>query len=129
MIVVDASAMIEVLLHPSSAPELVDALDDIVIVPHLLDAEVMQVLRGLERGRRLEAEQVARLLRAYLALDLNRVPMRDLAARIWQLRHQVSAYDASYVALAEALGAPLWTADARLARAGHDATVHLLSAH
>lgn len=129
MIVIDASAMVEVLLNPSGVPELAAALEGAVAAPHLLDAEILQVLRGLERARKLTAEQAAAYLRIYLELDVNRIPMKDLAPRIWELRHQVSAYDASYVALAEALDAPLWTADRRLSRADHRAVVRLLDSH
>ena len=87
--------------------------------PHLIDFEVVSALRAFQDRRRVSAA-----LQDFAALRLSRYPGAGLLSRIWELRGHVSAYDASYVALAEMLGLPLVTTDRRLARAGgHRATV------
>jgi len=63
----------------------------------------------------------------HFAFTITRHETAPLSERIWQLRHQFTSYDASYIALAEALQAPLYTCDAKLATRGHDAQVHLFS--
>jgi predicted nucleic acid-binding protein len=85
--------------------------------PHLLDVEVAQALRRLvQQGERGQADaRVA--LEELSALDLERHPHEPLLDRIWALRKNLTAYDATYVALAEALDAILLTCDGRLARA------------
>lgn len=129
MIVVDASAMLEVLLGTESGARIEDRLlstDESLHAPHLLDLEVAQVLRryaaagNLSPGRGLEA------LTDLADFPLNRYPHDVLLSRIWELRRNMTAYDASYVALAEALAAPLVTCDARLKAApGHTARVEV----
>jgi len=83
--------------------------------PHLLDLEVVQVLRRYAASGALSGERALLALQDLSALDLERYPHEPLLGRIWQLRKKMSAYDAAYVALAEALDAPLLTFDARLA--------------
>lgn len=91
--------------------------DETLHVPHLFDVEVLHVLRRHSFGGNLSEA------RGRLALDrlsntrLVRYPHTSLTKRIWDLRNNLTAYDAAYVALAEALDAPLITSDARLARA------------
>ena len=85
--------------------------------PHLIDLEVVQVLRRLVAAGHLPASSGQRLATDWAALALVRHPVQALVPRMWALRENVSAYDAGYVALAEALGCTLLTADARLARA------------
>jgi predicted nucleic acid-binding protein len=130
LIVVDASALIEVLLGTSAAGRLAERLfaeEETLHAPHLLDVEVAQVLRryaltgvfGVERG----AEALADLAEFPIA----RYPHQPFLSRIWELRHNVTAYDAAYLALAEALTAPLVTRDAKLASAvGHRARIELM---
>ena len=93
-------------------------------VPHLIDLEVLQILRRLERAGLVSADRAAEAINALSELRLVRHGYRTLAGRVWTLRHNLSAYDAVYIALAEALEAPLVTTDARLASApGHDAEI------
>ena len=116
--VIDASVAVEYLLKTRIGLAVADPIERAALVaPDLLDAEVLSVLRGaVLRGRLEEA-------RALVALDdladwsLDRIPNRTLARLAWPLLHNVSAYDALYVAAARAHDAPLLTADGRLSRA------------
>ena len=92
--------------------------------PHLIDAEVFAAIRHHVR-RRVLAEDRGRLaLRDLRQLRLTRYPMSPLVERMWAMRENVSGFDAAYVALAEALAAPLLTTDRRLARTrGHTARI------
>jgi predicted nucleic acid-binding protein len=97
-------------------------------VPELADVEVLSVLRRRVLAGHLSADRAAAALRDYADLVVERYPHLPLLPRAWQLRDAVSAYDAQYIALAELLGAPLLTADARLSRApGVRCRVDLLS--
>lgn len=87
------------------------------VAPHLVDAEVGQVLRGMVLRGVLDAESAERSLRAAEMLIVDRYPHPPLRPRAWALRDNVSFYDGLYVALAEAMNVPLLTADARLAKA------------
>lgn len=127
MIIIDASAMVEALLGRDAADELLDALAGQVGAPHLLDVEVLSVLRGLVLAGKLDAAVAAEARRDHFALSIERYEIGPLAERIWQLRHQYTAYDAAYLALAEALGAPLYTCDAKLSGSGHKADVRLMN--
>lgn len=130
MIVVDASAIIEWLLRGPAA-EAIGARfaggDASLHAPHLLDVEAAQVIRRYWlRGDISEARAVEAL--ADLAdLPIRRYGHEPLMERIWALRQNVTAYDAAYLALGEALGAPVLTRDTKLAGAmGHDARVELI---
>lgn len=126
MIVVDASAMVEALIGRDADARLLDALAAEVHAPHLLDVEVFSVLRGLLLGGKLGREAATRARQDHLALTISRHELAPFADRIWSLRHHFTAYDATYLALAEGLGAPLLTCDAKLASTGHDADVRLI---
>lgn len=126
MIVVDASAMVEALIGRDAAGELLDVLSGQVSAPHLLDVEVLSVLRGLTIGGKLGVASAEEALRDYFAFAIDRYETHPLAGRIWALRHQYTSYDAAYLALAEALDAPLYTCDAKLGTGGHNARVCLL---
>jgi predicted nucleic acid-binding protein len=130
VIVADASAVLELLLGTDAAPRVAARLLDAsetLHAPHLLDVEVTQALRRYAISGGLDARRGERALADLLDLPLRRHPHTVLLRRAWELRRSISAYDAVYVALAEALGAPLVTRDARLARAhGHRARVELL---
>ena len=88
-----------------------------VRAPHLLDVETIHALRTNVRRRILDAERAARAVDDLGRSTIRRVSHRRLLPRMWELRDNISAYDAAYVALAEALGVPLVTADARIAGA------------
>ncbi|HVX46642.1 MAG TPA: type II toxin-antitoxin system VapC family toxin [Mycobacteriales bacterium] len=115
MIVVDASAALSALLNAGEARAALGRQQ--IHVPHLIDAEIAGALR-----RRVVTGDVAEgagltALRQWRKLGLTRYTGYPLLERIWELRHNMSAYDATYIALAETLGTSLLTADRRLGRA------------
>jgi len=125
MIVVDASAMVEALVGREADDGLLDALQGDMHAPHLLDVEVLSVLRGLTLGGKLPSRVGERARSDYFAFALDRYELQPLAERVWELRTNYTTYDAYYVALAEALAAPLYTCDRKLTGAGHAAEVRL----
>ena len=129
MIVVDASAVVELLLGTPRASRLahrIAAQAAALHAPHLVDLEVTSVVRRYAQSGALSAALGSRIVSDLAALDLVRYPHDVLLPRIWQLRVNLTPYDAAYVALAEGLGVPLVTYDARLAAApGHRAVVEL----
>jgi predicted nucleic acid-binding protein len=118
-LVLDASVATRVLLSTDDADaELWQRLrEGICHAPHLVDAEAGSVLRRLTRQGAIEPGTAEAALLAIGSLVDNRYPQDNLAHTAWQLHHNLSYYDALYVALAARLGYPLLTADARLARA------------
>jgi predicted nucleic acid-binding protein len=129
MIVLDASAAVEWLLQTSAGQRIENRIysrNETLHAPHLLDLEVTQVLRRLALQAVVSVHRAGEAVRDLLDLRITRYPHLLLLPRIWQLRHNVSAYDAAYIVLAEKLGATLVTRDARLASAsGHAAPVEL----
>lgn len=129
MIVLDASAAVDWLLQTSAGQRIEKRIyshNESLHTPHLLDLEVTQVLRRLVREGALPAHRADQAVRDLLDLRITRYPHFVLLPRIWQLRHNFSAYDAAYVVLAEKLGAALVTRDGRLASAsGHAAPIEL----
>jgi predicted nucleic acid-binding protein len=96
-------------------------------VPHLAIIETVSVLRGLVRASKLTESRAEGALQDLVQLPVVRHPHEPLLERVWQLRGNLTAYDATYVALAETLDATLLTCDARLARATlADVTVELV---
>ena len=130
MIVVDASVILDLILAQSAAEAIgrrLFAPSETLHAPELLDLEVLQVLRRHWRAGSLSASRGEIAVADLDDLPVIRHPHGELVERIWQLRADVTAYDAAYLALAEALDAPLVTQDARLARAaGHTARVELV---
>jgi predicted nucleic acid-binding protein len=129
MIVLDASAAVDWLLQTSAGQSIENRIysrNETLHAPHLLDLEVTQVLRRLALQRVVSVHRANEAVRDLLDLRITRYPHLVLLRRIWQLRHNFSAYDAAYIALAEKLGSILVTRDARLASAsGHAAAVEL----
>jgi len=88
-----------------------------IVAPHLVLVEATNILRRLERSRRLTGLEATAAQKDLCTLELSLVPFEPFAERVWQLRRNVSSYDAWYVAVAEALDLPLATLDRRLSRA------------
>ena len=129
MIVVDASAMLEVLLQTPAALRIgrrIFAPGETLHAPHLLDLEVAQVLRRYVRSGLISAERGAEALTDLADVPLSRYPHLVLLPRIWQLRNTLTAYDAAYMALAEALDATLVTCDRALSSARGRVRVQVL---
>ena len=120
MIVLDASALIELLLETAAGHRVAARIADPRLglhVPHLIDVEVTQALRRYVREGDIEPSDAGTALDDLRALDLQRHAHDQLLDRVWSLRENLSAYDAVYVALAEALDTKVLTCDARMARA------------
>lgn len=115
MIVVDASAAILGLLNDGEARSMLR--EGAVVCPHLADSEVAHALRSQVLRGDLEVEDAERAIGTWVRLGIERIGVQGLLPRIWELRDNLSAFDATYVAVAEAMEAPLVTADRRLARA------------
>ena len=129
MIVLDASAAIEWLLQSAPGLKIEDRIyshGETLHAPHLWDLEVAQVLRRLSLGGTISGSRADEAFRDLRDLRINRYPHDVLLPRVWQMRHNFSAYDAAYIALAEELKATLVTRDSKLASAsGHAARVEL----
>lgn len=115
MIVVDASAALSALLNAGPARHTI--AEQQLHVPHLIDSEVTNGLRRRVAAGQMGPDAAWTVVRVWQRLGMTRYPVFALLRRVWELRENVSAYDASYVALAELLGCALLTADGRLARA------------
>jgi predicted nucleic acid-binding protein len=123
MLVVDASAVTELILGRPAGDAVGDHLAGhgfALHAPHLVDVEVLSALRRLVSSGEATVARAGDAVADLLDLPIERYPHDILVPRVWQLRENFSAYDASYVALAEAVAnepVPLLTADERLARA------------
>ena len=130
MIVIDASAMLEVLLRTPSADRVEARLFDsgeTIHAPHLLDIEVAQVIRRYAASSEISHERGREALADLVDMPVTRYPHDFLLPRVWELRNVLTAYDAAYVALAELLGASLVTRDQRLAHSsGHRTVIELV---
>ena len=97
-----------------------------VVAPNVIDVEVLHVLRKLERRKEVSGAEADQGRELFLGMNITRYETYGLANRIWTLRHNLTPYDAAYVALAEALEAPILTCDAKMAGAtGHNAEIRL----
>lgn len=130
MIVVDASAVVEAILRTSAADAVERRLfgaSETLHAPHLLDVEVAQVIRRYAALGEIDPERGRAALDDLADFPIHRYAHDLLLPRVWELRHNLTAYDAIYVALAEALNAPLVTRDRRIAGApGHRARVEVI---
>lgn len=130
MIVIDASALIEALLRMPAAYQVEERLFDTrqtVHAPHLLDIEVAHVIRRFTARGDIAVDTGLAALANLMDLRVHRYQHDFLLPRVWELRNNLTAYDAVYVALAEALDATLVTCDRRLATApGHHARIDLI---
>jgi predicted nucleic acid-binding protein len=128
VIVIDSSAVLEALAARDPAAGLVERLaeDGDLHAPHLIDTEVLHALRRMLRRGQLSGERAHDARTDFADLTLVRYPHEPLNDRVWELRENLTAYDATFVALAEALDSPLITCDARLAAApGHRTRIEL----
>jgi predicted nucleic acid-binding protein len=131
VLVVDTSAVLEALASRTPAPGLLERLvhDGDLHAPHLIDTEVLHALRRMTITRAISDERAADARSDFDEFTLLRYSHQPFSDRVWELRHNLTAYDATFVALAEALEAPLVTCDARLAAApGHHAQIELFAA-
>jgi predicted nucleic acid-binding protein len=130
VIVVDASALLEFLLQTSLGARVEARLfreDDELHAPHLLDVEIVQGLRRLVRTGEVSSGRADEAIADLTDLDVHRHAHVDLLRRVWKLRDNISAYDAIYVALAEAIAAPVVTCDGPLSKApGHRARIDVI---
>jgi predicted nucleic acid-binding protein len=119
LLVLDTSAVLEALVAVDPPSGLIDRLadDGDLNGPHLIDTEVLHVLRRMSMSGELSDERAEDARSDFAELAIVRYPHEPLNGRVWELRHNMTAYDATFVALAEMLGVPLITCDARLASA------------
>jgi predicted nucleic acid-binding protein len=128
LIVVDTSAAVMALVAQDRAPDLVERLasDGDLHAPHLIDTEVLHTLRRMILRESISPERAADARSDFAELALLRYPHEPLSDRVWELRDNLTAYDVTFVALAEALTVPLITCDARLASSPlHHAQIEL----
>lgn len=116
LLIVDTSAVVEALTAESADPLLIARLaaDGDLHAPHLIDVEVLSALRGLVQAGQITADRAQDARLDFAELTITRYSHEPLADRAWELRHNVTPYDAVFVALAELTERPLVTCDARL---------------
>ena len=127
MIVLDASVVLDVVTAVAKGHEIaarIEQTDDEFIAPHVIDLEILQALRRQLRLELIDKARAAAAVTLLRDLPLARMSHEPLIARIWELRNNLTAYDAAYLALAELMNAPVWTRDNKFAGApGHRAQV------
>jgi predicted nucleic acid-binding protein len=129
VIVLDASIVVELLTNGRLADSLRRDLaegQETLIVPHLIDVEVASALRKLAAGQRIDSHRCEQFFAGLSALPAQRYAHTPLLGRIWEFRHNFTAYDAAYIALAEATNSILYTCDEKLGR-GHSARVKIFN--
>jgi len=118
--VIDASAAVELLLAGERADAVERSIEDVdLVAPDSINPEVLQSIRGLERSGKVGRDRAEEMLADFLFMSVVRTPTFGLMFDAWALRHNLTAYDACYVALARRLGVPLITGDHRIAGAPH----------
>jgi predicted nucleic acid-binding protein len=129
VIVIDASALIELLMLTPAGLTMADRILELpqtLHAPELIDLEVAQVVRRFVALGDVTEERATAMLDDLGAIRMRRYPHLPLVARVWELRHNLTAYDAAYVALAEGLEATVWTRDKALEVAPHRARVEIV---
>jgi predicted nucleic acid-binding protein len=129
MIVLDASVVVELLTNGTLANSIGNELagrNEQFLVPHLIDVEVISALRKLTAGQRMDPHHSQQLLAGLSELPAERYSHTPFIGRIWELRNNFTAYDAAYIALAEATDSVLYTCDEKL-RQGHRARVRVFT--
>ena len=129
MIVLDASVVVELLTNGRLAGAIRADLagrSESFIVPHLLDVEVIGALRKLASSLHFDSHSAEQFLRGLADLPAVRYAHEPLLERMWELRHNFTAYDAAYIALAELTNSALYTSDEKLSR-NHRARVVLFT--
>ena len=129
-VTVDASVLVAALVDSGSEGTWAESIiaDGNVVGPELVLVEATNILRRLERFTDISRLEATSALRDLLRLDIQVYPFPPFAERVWSLRHNLTAYDAWYVALAEALDCPLATLDRKLSRAGDSACEFIVPA-
>jgi predicted nucleic acid-binding protein len=128
VIVLDASAAVDWLLQTAAGQRIEERIyhsSDSLHAPHLLDLEVAQVLRRLTRERVISDARAGQAIQDLIDLRITRYPHHSFLPRIWQARHNLSAYDAAYITLAVGLGAALLTRDQRLRAVHHTVRIEI----
>jgi predicted nucleic acid-binding protein len=126
-IVIDTSALVEILIARNPDPELRRrTMTAVAAAPDIIDAETIGVVRRWEANGQLSTPVADQAISNLAVSGIVRMPHRSLLRRVWELRHSITPYDAAFVALAEQLSIPLIACDAKLAKAhGHNAQVEL----
>lgn len=129
MIVVDCSAIVHLIVADAVDDRMADQLAaEPLHAPHLLDTEVLHALRGLLLAHKVSVDRAEHARQLFRQTRITRYAASSVAERVWSLRHNLTAYDATYVALAEALQCPLVTRDEKLAATSYGADVRLYRA-
>jgi predicted nucleic acid-binding protein len=133
VIVTDASVVLEVILRTQTGMKIqgrVLSARETLHAPHLIDLEVCQVLRRYLHNRQLTADRAYDAMEDFQSMRIFRYPHQVFWKRIWELRNNMTAYDAAYIAVAETISAPLLTTDKRLASTqNHSAKIEFLGGH
>ena len=128
-IIIDASALVDFYVSSDAAEAITARIqDEALYAPVTIDAEIVHSLRRQTLAGRIDVARAERALRRFIATQIVRYPVEPLAWRMWSLRQNITAYDASYLALAESLNLPLITRDRRLAQSsGHAARIEYIA--
>ncbi len=124
-VVFDASAIVGFVLDPPTHPRVLEIVEDEgceILVPHVCDLEIVSALRSVVRRGLADADRAQAAMRHYVDLPLERLSHLPFLDRVFEMRDNFTAYDAAYVAVAEAFEAPIYTVDVRLARAVREHT-------